>query len=190
MCFPCKPRGTIYLGPNNTCERCRRPAIENNLFTKISVALTIRHPSDLNKVLLVRRPPHDKEFPQLWGLPAASCHVNESTESAAHRIGPEKLGAPIFLGLPIGKKTQQRATYIVDMTLYEAWLDGNQPLLPVIFSPISITMYDDWKWDTPSSLMCSANQGSLCSQILIDATEPQNNLRFENSKPNGGLNLP
>ena len=160
------------------------------MFTKISVALAIRHPSDLNKVLLVRRPAHDKDFPTFWGLPAASCHVDESKESAAHRIGSEKLGAPILLGLPIGKQTQQRATYILDMILYEAWLDGNQPVLPVIFSPVSITMYDAWKWDTPSSLVCLANQGSLCSQILIEDTERQNNLRLENSRPNGGLNSP
>mgnify|MGYP004383924837 FL=1 len=116
--------------------------------------------------------------------------MDESKESAAHRIGSEKLGAPILLGLPIGKQTQQRATYILDMILYEAWLDGNQPVLPVIFSPVSITMYDAWKWDTPSSLVCLANQGSLCSQILIESSERQNNLRLENSKPNGGLNSP
>ena len=141
-------------------------------------------------MLLVRRPPHDKEFPKLWGLPAASCHVTESKESAAHRIGSEKLGVPILLGLPIGQRMQQRATYTLQMILCEARLEGNEPVLPAIFSPVSMTMYDAWKWDTPSSLVCLANQGSLCSQILIEATERQNNLRLENSRPNGGLNSP
>ena len=141
-------------------------------------------------MLLVRRPPHDKEFPKLWGLPAASCHVTESKESAAHRIGSEKLGVPILLGLPIGQRMQQRATYTLQMILCEARLEGNEPVLPAIFSPVSMTMYDAWKWDTPSSLEYSASQGSLCSQILIENTNFQSSLRFSKSEPRDKLNSP
>ena len=68
----------------------------------------------------------------------------------------------------MGEGTQERTGYSLEMSLYEAWLDGLGPGLAAK-EPGSqgITLYVDWRWGRPSELAGSASQGSLCGQILL-----------------------
>ncbi len=137
---------------------------------KTAVALAVGRPGQPSQVLLVRRPDDDRELPGVWGLPAASCRPGESPEEAALRIGVEKLGCPVRLGRKLASGSQQRSGYILNMALFQAWLEGPGPALPPPPpGPRSTTLYVDWRWDTPSALEESARRGSLCSQLLLQS---------------------
>jgi 8-oxo-dGTP diphosphatase len=135
---------------------------------KHSVALAIRDRNHSSRVLLVRRPESDDEFPGMWGLPAASCQLGETLDVAARRIGLQKLGAEIELGRALGCGTQERAAYTIQMTLYEAWLEDSEPHLPAPSEEGGVTIYTGWRWGEPSEIRESAKHGSLCSQLMLE----------------------
>ena len=138
---------------------------------KVSVALAIRHPREPAKVLLVRRPNSDDEFPGMWGLPAASCKGRETPEDAAYRAVAQKLGCTVRLGRILRQGFQERPAYTIEMTLFEAWLDEASPSLPDPDHDSSgATMYTDWRWDSATALRGSAAKGSLCSQLLLEVS--------------------
>ncbi|MCH7787454.1 MAG: NUDIX domain-containing protein [Chloroflexi bacterium] len=135
---------------------------------KLSAALSVRNQDDPSQVLLVRRPDGDAEFPGMWGLPAASCRAGESTQDAARRIGIQKLGGAVRLGRRLATGTQERDTYVIQMSLYEAWLEDTAPTLPDSHEgPENVTLYTAWRWADPSDLTESADHGSLCSRLLL-----------------------
>lgn len=136
---------------------------------KRSVALAVRSQDDASGLLLVRRPYDDDEFPGAWGLPAATCIGPETLEEAARRIGQRKLGVEIRLGRVIGSGVQDRGDYVIEMRLYEAWLDGRAPTLAIDPKGSGLTHYTSWRWGRPSDLVESAGMGSLCSRLLLDA---------------------
>jgi 8-oxo-dGTP diphosphatase len=139
--------------------------------TKHSVALAIRNRDEPSKVLLVRRPDTDEEFPGMWGLPAASCRLGETAEDAAQRTANQKLGAKLRLGRKLASGKQERADYTIEMSLYEAWLGSNEPELPSNKGhSTGTTLYTDWRWGHSSELEDSARRGSLCSRLLLDVT--------------------
>ncbi len=136
---------------------------------KRSVALAIRPQHDGSGVLLVRRPDDDDEFPGALGLPAATCLGPETLEEAARRIGHRKLGVEVRLGKIIGFGVQDRDDYVIEMHLFEAWLDGRAPTLAIDPKGSGLTHYTSWRWGEPSDLIESARLGSLCSRPLLDA---------------------
>jgi len=136
---------------------------------KRSVALAVRPQEDSSGVLLVRRPDDDDEFPGAWGLPAATCVSHETLEDAARRIGQDKLGVEVRLGKVIGSGVQDRDGYVIEMHLFEAWLDGMAPTLAVNCEGSGLTYYTSLRWGDPSDLVVSAGMGSLCSRLLLDA---------------------
>ena len=136
---------------------------------KRSVALAIRPQGDGARVLLVRRPDDDNEFPAAWGLPAATCIGPETLEEAARRIGLQKLGVEVRLGKVIGSGAQDRDDYVIEMHLFDAWLDSEAPALSVDAGGSGLTHYTSWRWGQPSDLAESAGMGSLCSRLLLDA---------------------
>ena len=75
---------------------------------KISVSLAIHRVGDNSRVLVVRRPDDDDEFPGMWGLPAASCRDGETLEEAAHRVGVDKLGVRLTLTRELASGVQER----------------------------------------------------------------------------------
>ena len=89
---------------------------------KRSVALAVSGVDGGSRVILVRRPMDDVEFPGMWGLPAASCHNGETPEQAAERVGVQKLGVALVLGGVLAQGEQQRPGYHLEMTLYQARL--------------------------------------------------------------------
>ena len=137
---------------------------------KRSVALAIRPQYDGSRVLLVRRPDDDDEFPGAWGLPAATCIGPETLEEAAQRIGQGKLGVEVRLGEVIGFGVQDRDDYVIEMHLFEARLHGTAPTLVVEPRGSGLTHYTSWRWGEPSDLVESAGMGSLCGRLLLEAT--------------------
>ena len=138
-----------------------------------SVALVLVKEDDPSKVLLVRRPQDDEEFPGMWGLPATLLRNGETCEEVARRIGVEKLGVEVRVGGLISSGKQERCGYILEMDLYDARLDGSVVSLPV--SPTAgrdVTLYTSWRWGDPAELNDSARQGSLCSQLLLYPAGP------------------
>ena len=133
---------------------------------KSSVSLVVRPPSNPNLILAVRRPDDDSEFPGLWGLPACSMEKNESFESAAYRIGPEKLGVHVTVGSRIAKGTQNRSNYQLKMVLFESISPSELITLPN--SLAGKTYYTDWRWVELSYFKDSAEKGSLCCELLIN----------------------
>ena len=135
---------------------------------KHSIALAVPSVGQTGRVLLVRRPDDDEDFPGMWGLPAASCQPGETLQRAAARAGIQKLGAPVEVGNVLAIGTQERAAYTLEMTLFEAVLSGNGPTLTKGGKGGSgLTLYVDWRWGDASELQESADNGSLCSQLLL-----------------------
>ena len=136
---------------------------------KISVSLAIHRIGDNSKVLVVLRPDDDDEFPGMWGLPAASCRDEETLEEAAHRVGVDKLGVCLTLSRELASGVQERNEYTIEMTLFEATLNG-EPVLPLnTEGDAGVTLYADWRWGEPEELATSADSGSLCSQLLLES---------------------
>ncbi len=142
--------------------------MENVTTRKHSVALAIRSEARPGKVLFVRRPDDDAEFPGMWGLPAASCRLGETHEDAALRVGDQKLGARLVLGERLARGRQRRGEYLLLMSLYEARLEEGEPQLQTAGESEGVTLYTDWRWGNPDELLESAAQGSLCSQLLLE----------------------
>lgn len=94
-----------------------------------AVALVIRSPEDRNKVLLVLRPQGDKELPGIWGLPATTCQSMESEDMAALRIESQKLNRVLRLECKLASDNQVYSDHVLEMTLYEASLEGTIPEL-------------------------------------------------------------
>ena len=90
---------------------------------KFAVALAIRTKRvGREHILLVQRPIDDKDFPGKWGLPATSFKDKDSLKNHAINLAKEKLGVRVTLGTQLHSGTQKRADYILEMTLYDAWL--------------------------------------------------------------------
>ena len=146
---------------------------------KRSVALAVYAVSGVSggnggsRVILVRRPVYDAEFPGMWGLPAASCRNGETPQQAAARVGVQKLGVPLALGDVLAQGEQTRPGYELKMTQFQARLVRQEPQLPSIDSEagnpeaMDSTLYTAWRWGEPSELYESAQKGSLCSQLLL-----------------------
>lgn len=144
---------------------------------KKSIALAVTAARQNGRVILVRRPEDDEDFPGMSGLPAASCQPGETLRLTAAPIGVQKLGAAVEVGPVLATGTQQRAGYTLEMTLFEARLVGDAPALPSGGAgEIGHTLYTDWRWGEAMELRASADHGSLCSQLLLKdrwpATDP------------------
>ena len=133
---------------------------------KHSVSLVIHPPDNTTLILAVKRPNNDSEFPDLWGLPACSAEKNESFESAAFRIGPEKLGVHLTVGSMIAEGTQGRSNYQLKMALFECTAPSK--LITLSNHLPGKTCYTDWKWVELSYFNVSAQTGSLCCRLLIN----------------------
>lgn len=132
---------------------------------KISTAVVILRGKD---VLVVLRPDEPgEELPNIWGLPAASKRGQESHEERIRRIGREKLGVSLTVGVRLERGRQERSEYILDMELYGAWT-SETPNLDGLTDPTGATLYADWRWADPESLSTAAENGSLCAELYLE----------------------
>jgi ADP-ribose pyrophosphatase YjhB (NUDIX family) len=120
-------------------------------------------------VLAVRRPDEPgEELGGVWGLPAVTLGEDETPEEGVRRIGREKLGATIEPDRGIGTGAQQRDTYSLEMTVYEASL-GGEPQLPDRKERADTTLYEAIEWLPVASFREAAQRGSLCCRLFLDA---------------------
>jgi ADP-ribose pyrophosphatase YjhB (NUDIX family) len=107
-----------------------------------------------DKVLSVRRPDDDDELPGVWGLPAGTLRAGESTNDLIQRIGRDKLGVKLTPIRHITSGKQKRPTYLLEMELWEAAVDGTPS-------------HREWRWSAIESLQAGAAAGSLCCELAI-----------------------
>jgi 8-oxo-dGTP diphosphatase len=135
--------------------------------TKESVAVVIRQGDG---AFLVAKRPDDPDDPLagVWGFPAVTRRPGEDKRAAAQRIGPLKLGLTLSVGRELGERTDDRESYLLRLTEYEAVIATGTPTVPQ--ADDSVTQYVACKFtDDPAVLLPAAQQGSLCSQIFLDA---------------------
>jgi len=132
---------------------------------KYAIAFVVYN-EDRSKLLVVQRPSDDKNFPNVWGLPAGSAKDTETFEECIIRSGKEKLGVELKPTKFVGRNNIERNNYILHMEEYEAEILDGKPEVP---QPIQgITQYQQWRWGVGSDLKDAATKGSLCSQIYLN----------------------
>lgn len=136
---------------------------------RCSVAAVVRRED--GSFLAVRRPPDDRELPDVWGLPAVTLGAGELPEQGLRRIGTEKLGAQIQPTRFLGIKSADRGDHELILMDIEAQLVG-ETVPDVARATTSGTRYVEQLWTCDTELLRpAAAQGSLCSQILLEATQ-------------------
>lgn len=94
---------------------------------RYAVSLVLYNPKNKREFLLVKRPESDIEFPDVWGLPAATLREGELPEHGVKRGGKEKLGCEIAATEFIGAMMQERKDYILNMMDFKAMLVAGEP---------------------------------------------------------------
>ena len=137
--------------------------------TKFSVAVLLINPDNDKEFLVVKRPPDDDRLPNVWGLPAVTIQSNELPENTVKRIGIEKLDTDIEATEYIGIKRSDRDDYELILIDIKAKLTGKQP--SVEKAQTENTKYVDQQWTSDLNILKdAASKGSLCSQIVLDAS--------------------
>ena len=118
------------------------------------------------RVLLVQRPADDEDLPLVWGLPAASLGPGESWQDAVRRAAGDKLGVEVEPGTVLQEGVTDRASYTLEMRLYEARIVAGEPVVP---QPVQgVTQYRAWRWGPAADLEPASRGGSLCSKLYLD----------------------
>lgn len=137
---------------------------------KRSVALVAYPPGDRGRFVVVRRPEGPgEELPGIWGLPAVSLALGETEEAAALRVGRQKLGCGVRLLHLLGRGSQRRPGYRLEMAVYEAELDRDAPQLPPPRQDAGVTYYVAWRFGGAQDLSEAAERGSLCARVALQA---------------------
>jgi ADP-ribose pyrophosphatase YjhB (NUDIX family) len=133
------------------------------------VAVAVYEHGSRGRVMAVRRPEQEGEaFGGMWGLPAATVGAGETVEEAVRRLGRQKLGMTLEAVRELGRGTQAREDEELSMVLYEARAAEKEPRL-VSNGDEDVTYYTDWKWADAEVFVPTAEAGSLCCQLFLDA---------------------
>jgi ADP-ribose pyrophosphatase YjhB (NUDIX family) len=131
---------------------------------RVERAVAVAVTRDDGLVLAVQRPDEPgEELPGVWGLPATTLRHGESAEDGVRRLGREKLGVELASTRLIGEGDQQRADYLLRMTVYEASMTGT----PGLLRAASGTSYNELDWLPGESFRDAAERGSLCCQVYV-----------------------
>lgn len=135
--------------------------------TRYAVAAVVRPTDDPHQFLAVKRPPTDDELPNVWGLPAVTLEPGELPEDGLRRVGKTKLATEIEPVRFVGARVAERDTYELILMDIEAHLTGPSP--SVHEAHPEGTKYVDQQWTEDLRLLReAAQQGSLCSQVLLE----------------------
>lgn len=134
---------------------------------KYTVAVVLKNHTNLDEILVVRRPDNDPDLRGHWGLPAVSLKPGELPEQGALRACQEKLActaeAVRFLGIMFQKRNSYDI-FLMDIEMVLA--SGQQP--DIHAATTDNTAYVEQKWSAdPMDLMVSAKNGSCCSSIFL-----------------------
>jgi 8-oxo-dGTP pyrophosphatase MutT (NUDIX family) len=118
------------------------------------------------KILAVKRPHSDKEFPGVWSLPATLVHNGETLRHAVLRGTKEKLNIAVKIIKTIGKMRQKRNGYELQMTDFEVRIVTGIP--DYSKATTTGTKYVNQRWvDTPLFFQKAAKSGACCSQVFL-----------------------
>ncbi len=135
--------------------------------THYAVAAVVRRSDDPQQFLAVKRPPTDDELPNVWGLPAVTLEPGELPEQGIRRVGTTKLATEIEPVRFVGARAADRKTHKLILMDIEAHLLGDSP--SVGDAHPDGTKYVDQRWTKDLTLLrTAAQQGSLCSQVLLE----------------------
>jgi len=136
--------------------------------TKFTIAVVLINPENSSEILAVKRPADDDSLPNVWGLPAVIVKEGELPEDAVKRLGFEKLATEIEPMSYVGIKRAERDTHELILMDIQAKLKGKQP--SVKDGITTGTKYVDQRWTRDYSIFTeAANNGSLCSRILLES---------------------
>jgi 8-oxo-dGTP diphosphatase len=133
---------------------------------KRSVALALF--DEFRRLLAVQRPEDDEDLPNAWGLPASSLRAGESWDDAVLRTGRDKLGVELRPKRELNRGTLERASYTLEMRLYEAEITSGTVTVPQ--GAAGVTQYQQWMWGTPELLRPAAERGSLCCKLFLEVS--------------------
>jgi len=125
-----------------------------------AVAVVLGKSEEPKQFLSVRRPetkPDGTPDPigGMWELPVVTMYDGELPDSAATRVGPEKLGTKIVTHRWLGVRRGERDDHVLYLMDFEADLLGDEP--DVSKATTDSTVYAESKWtDDLSSLKESA----------------------------------
>lgn len=119
-------------------------------------------------MLAVRRPDEPaEELPGVWGLPATTLREDEPPEAAIRRLGAAKLSVELTPLRSLASGEQQRETYVLEMTVYEASLAGDPVLPPRTAAGHGVTYYEALDWLAEAAFREAADRGSLCCRLFL-----------------------
>jgi ADP-ribose pyrophosphatase YjhB (NUDIX family) len=134
---------------------------------KFSIAIVLKNSK--GEILAVKRPSDDDSLPNVWGLPAVTARPGELPETAALRVGKEKLHCDIRLTRTVGIKSADRGNHVLTLLEIEAEISGGKP--DVLAARTTATKYVGQKWTGDLNVFKeAAEKGSLCSQILLESS--------------------
>jgi ADP-ribose pyrophosphatase YjhB (NUDIX family) len=116
------------------------------------------------EILAVRRSPHDRYFPDLWGIPAGTLRKREGYEGAIQRSAHHRLGIEVEVLGERGAGSSDRGTHVLDMRLYEVRIVAGSPHVRAI-DPDGHG-YVDVRWENPDILTVARERGSLCCRLV------------------------
>lgn len=133
---------------------------------QFAIAAVVIDPADASKFLAVKRPPHAKSLPDVWGLPAIIVKYGEEPEIAVARLAREKLNTQVeFLGC-LDIDSIDRGDYELTLMDVVVRLVGKEP--SVWEAPTEQTKYVQQQWTNDLSILEEAAlKGSVCSRILL-----------------------
>ena len=116
------------------------------------------------EILVVRRSPRDRYFPDLWGIPAGTLRKREGYEEAIRRTAKHRLGIELEVLGERARGSSDRGTHVVEMRLYEARIVSGTPHLLDV-NPEGYG-YTEVRWDRPEVLQSARERGSLCCRLV------------------------
>lgn len=131
---------------------------------KNAVFYVIKNPKNREEFLIVKKPENDEDLPNVWGLPSGSVKKTETFQEAAIRQAKNKLNIQVKIIGFVGRGNIERENFILHGEEFLCEItEGN----PEINKEAEGTIYDEWKWGTLADLQEAAQNGSLCSNILL-----------------------
>jgi ADP-ribose pyrophosphatase YjhB (NUDIX family) len=124
----------------------------------------LRHPPAADEILVVRRSPNDRYFPNMWGIPAGTLRKRESYEQAIQRTARDKLSIDVEVLGQRGAGSSDRGTHVVEMCLYEVRILAGTPQIREV-DPAGHG-YTEVQWAKPDILDSTRERGSLCCRLV------------------------
>lgn len=126
----------------------------------------LRDPNTAEELLVVRRSPNDRYFPNMWGLPAGTLRKHEGYEEAIQRTAKLSLNVEVEVLGERAAGSSDRGTHVVEMRLYEARIVAGIPTIRDV--NLGGYGYTEVRWGIPDILQSTRERGSLCCRLVDD----------------------